>query len=112
MPDENFPDNKNLKLRAVNHSNKDVREIDMLVVYLDGNGKKLKDFPGSHTGMLHGDTGNVETVVAKNATAEFGQSAFFIPEETTSAAVRVRGVTFADATVWEPDSAEGAPAED
>jgi hypothetical protein len=112
VPDEHFPDKKNLRLRAINHSNKDVRQIDMLLVYLDDSGKKLKEWPSSHFGSLHGTQGSVKTVVAGSGTAEFDQTAFFMPEETKSASVTVRSVTFADATVWEPDSAQGRPGEE
>ncbi|MBC8871457.1 MAG: hypothetical protein H8E44_18695, partial [Planctomycetes bacterium] len=102
-PHEHFPDSKVLKLRAINHSNKDIRRLYLRLTYLDGDGNKLKESPHDRRGTLNGDTGDMIAIVAKDDTAEFDMRGPSIAEGMKDVQVMVREIGFADATVWPPE---------
>lgn len=80
------------KMRVFNFTDKDVKRISMTLDYLDGTGKKLKDFPW---GMM-----GVPNVVGPKGTKVDGMGAF-IPAETKKVEARVRSVEFGDGSKWE-----------
>jgi hypothetical protein len=80
------------QMRVFNFSDKEVKRISMTLDYLDGTGKKLKDFPW---GMM-----GVPNVVGPKGTKVDGMGAF-IPAETKKVEARVRSVEFGDGTKWE-----------
>jgi hypothetical protein len=80
------------KMRVFNFGDKDVKSIRMTLDYLDGTGKKLKDFPWGMAGMPN--------VVGPKGTKEEEMGAF-IPAETKKVEARVRSVEFGDGSKWE-----------
>jgi hypothetical protein len=90
------PDFPKVELRAVNHSNKTVRRLEMKLVFLDAKGSRLKESPG----------GTADLVPA-NTSAVLQTNAFFAPKETHRVEAEIDCVEFADATQWKPHA--GAP---
>lgn len=80
------------QMRVFNFSDKDVKRLSLMLDYLDGSGKKLKDFPWS---MMAGSS-----IVGPKGTKVDGMGAF-IPAETKKVEARVRSVEFGDGTKWE-----------
>ena len=79
------------KVRMFNFTDKNVVRISATLDYLDGSGKKLKDFPW---GM-----GGQNLLPAKGTKVD--EVGAFIPAETKKVEVRVRSVDFDDKTKWE-----------
>lgn len=79
------------KVRMFNFTDKDVSRISATLDYLDGSGKKLKDFPW---GM-----GGPNLLPAKGTKVD--EVGAFLPPETKSVEVRVRSVDFKDGSKWE-----------
>lgn len=92
------PNDKDLeaKVRMFNFTDKDVTRISATLDYLDGTGKKLKDFPWGMGGpaLLPAKATKVDEVGA------------FVPPETKKVEVRVRRVEFADKSKWEAPKKE------
>jgi hypothetical protein len=80
------------KVRMFNFTDKDVIRISATLDYLDGTGKKLKDFPW-------GMSGAPNVVEAKGTKVD--EVGAFLPPETKSVEVRVRSVDFKDGSKWE-----------
>jgi len=89
-PDKRGKDLK-AKVRMFNFTDKTIVRMDLSLDYLDGNGKKLKDFPWgmSGPGLLPAKGTKVDEVGA------------FLPPETKKVAVQVHSVEFDDKTKWE-----------
>ena len=80
------------KMRVFNFADKEVKRISMTLDYLDGSGKKLKDFPWGMMGMPN--------VVGPKGT-KVDEMGAFIPAETKKVEARVRSVEFGDGSKWE-----------
>ncbi|MBW3539250.1 MAG: hypothetical protein KY476_03190 [Planctomycetes bacterium] len=98
--DDNFP---KVQLRAVNHSNKDVRQIEMKFEYLDAAGKTLKDWPANWSG--DGTASDEAAALPAGKSADIETTAFFLPEEAKSVRPVVQRIIFADASEWAPPAA-------
>ncbi len=89
-----------VELKAVNHADKDVSRLKMQLVYLDAQGKTLKEWPASQ--KAQGAPGEkVPVLVRRHDTAVFQTSAYGMPPETKSVRVVVKQVDFADASAWQ-----------
>ena len=95
--DSNFPE---VRLRAINHSDKAIRKLQMTFTYLDADGKALKDWPSGHGAPANLDGDGPAVVVGPTDRAEFNATAFFMPEATQRVSVTVKSVEFADGTQW------------
>lgn len=83
---------KKITVSLTNKSNKSIMSVSMNMDYLDASGKKLDDFPHSHSAgrdfLPPGETREVEI------------HAFFAPEGTKSAAFTVGQISFSDESEW------------
>lgn len=93
---------KKVKLRVKNRSNKDIKQIDLRLHYLDASGKELKNWPGNARGSFDFDAGGWAPVVKAGKTAEVEVTAFFMPAETKRVEVTLEEVLCADTTRWKP----------
>jgi hypothetical protein len=82
------------KVRMFNFTDKDVVRISATLDYLDGTGKKLKDFPW---GM-----GGPNLLPAKGTKVD--EVGAFLPPETKKVDVKVRSVEFKDGSKWDAPS--------
>ena len=94
---------KQVNLRLVNHSNKDIREVDVLLHYLDSAGQTLRDNPTVISAKLSDASQPYPILIPAEKTADVLQTAFFCPDETTQVRVSIESVTFADLDRWEAD---------
>ena len=85
---------KKLQVKTTNHTNKEIYRLDLKLEYLDPDGKVLKDWPGNHQSQQN------RVLVDVEGSAEFELTAFFMPDEATSARVSVKQIEFADGTEW------------
>jgi hypothetical protein len=88
-----------VKLRVKNHSNKDIRRLDMRLHYLDAAGKELKSWSAQADGSFN-PLGGRKPVVGQKGTAEVEVTAFFMPEGTKRVKAVLQEVECADATSW------------
>lgn len=79
------------KVRMFNFTDKDIVRISATLDYLDGSGKKLKDFPWGMGGP---------TLLPAKAT-KVDEVGAFLPPETKKVDVKVRSVDFKDGSKWE-----------
>jgi hypothetical protein len=100
---ENF---SKVQLRATNHSNKDVRKLEFRLDYLDAQGQKLDDWPGTYSGEASLGDQAPPIAVRSAQRAEFELQAHFAPEETKSVKARLVRVVCADGTVWTAPDAQ------
>jgi hypothetical protein len=100
---ENSP---KVQLRATNHSNKDVRKLEFRLDYLDAQGQKLDDWPGTYSGEASLGDQAPPIAVRSAQRAEFELQAHFAPEETKSVKARLVRVVCADGTVWTAPDAQ------
>jgi hypothetical protein len=94
--DRNFA---KVKLRVKNHSNKDIRRVEMRLHYLDAAGKELKSWPAQADGSFN-SRGGRQPVVKEKGTADLEVTAFFMPEGTKRVTAELQEVECADATGW------------
>jgi hypothetical protein len=91
------------QFRVVNHSDKDVRLIDVKLVYLDSTGRAVKDWPSvKHTPSSSADQKGPALVVRKKATAVIEVDTPFLPETARTVRATPNQVVFSDATEWMP----------
>ncbi|HPF14121.1 MAG TPA: hypothetical protein PLJ12_07620 [Planctomycetota bacterium] len=89
-----------VRLRSVNHCNKDTKSVQVKLIYLDDQNKTIGDCFTSLDAPPSSDPaptaflaeGDMQTTV---------QNAFFMPKETVSVQVSVAAVDFLDGTRWE-----------
>lgn len=89
-----------VKLQITNHSNKDLRRIEMRLHYLDASGKELKNWSAQADSRFNPRGGGRKPVVGKKATAEVEVTAFFMPRETKRVTAELQEVLCSDATNW------------
>src|SRR5207244_3709308 len=95
-------DFRKVKARVVNYADKPVRVLEMNLVYLDGAGKKISEWPYIQNGAQGFGSRDSDILAAKSAATPLEMPAFFMPEPTKKVAITVRRVVFADATEWRP----------
>jgi hypothetical protein len=98
--DEGF---KKVLLEVTNHSNKDIRELDLTLSYLDSDGEELDDHNTTQGPKQDFNAKGPGIVVAAGKSAEIEATAFFMPEETKRVGVTVNSVSFADADSWDAE---------
>ena len=77
---------------VTNHTNKQLTGFHLSMNYLDGSGKKLKDFPHAHSGG--------HDLPAAGETKDFEMSMPFAPEGVQKVSIDLRRVNFSDGTNW------------
>jgi hypothetical protein len=89
------------QFRLVNHSDKDIRQAEVRLVYLDAGGRELRDWPKEVCEAAQTPDGKrPPVVVAKNASAVVEVDTPFLPPEARSVRASLLKVVFADATSW------------
>jgi hypothetical protein len=98
--DPNFPE---IEIELVNHSNKDVTSYFANLIYLDGKGQPISDFPMSTT--ITGDfTSDGFGLLAPAGEKRLKTTtAFSMPEGTADIRIEPVWVEFVDSTKWEPE---------
>ncbi len=89
-----------LLVRAVNHSDKPIRRIDLKADYRDAAGKSLEVKPHVQDAERPVGRRELPVLVPKGQSAEFEILAFFMPKATRDVALTVESVQFSDTTEW------------
>lgn len=84
--------------RAMNHTDRPVRSLELRLAYLDGEGRTLEE----RTEWLHGERspGKPPLLLPASAPGTLEVRPFSLPAGTARVAATVRSVTFVDATTW------------
>ncbi len=91
------------QFRLINHSNKDVRLVDLKLVYLDAAGRELSNWPNtSYTDQIAQEMKGPPLAVGKKATAIVEIDSPFLPETAKSIRASVNKLEYSDATEWVP----------
>ena len=96
--DTEFP---KVQLRSVNHSNKDVRSVQVELSYLNDQSKTIKEFFTTLNAAFQG--GESMPLVRAGESVITVETAFFMPTEADAVQIRVIEVEFMDRTRWEGD---------
>jgi WD40 repeat protein/phage FluMu protein Com len=90
------------KFRIENHSNKDVRSLELQLKYFDAEGKVLDTSATRYAPCDDGNTSenSLSLAVRKNESATIDINAPFLPDDTKTIEATPTKVTFADTTEW------------
>lgn len=89
------------QFRLVNHSDKDVRLVDLKLAYLDAAGRETDNWPSvTYPGPTLQDRKGPPLAVGKKATAVVEIGVPFLPDTAKSIRAGVNKVEYADATGW------------
>ena len=89
------------QFRIENHSDKDLRMIDVKLEYQDASGKKLRDWPSATYMAQSQSAGELPIAVEKGGTKTVEMNTPFLPAGTARVVATPHKGTFADATSWE-----------
>lgn len=91
---------KEAELTLRNRSNKDIREIEFTMHYLDAQGEKLRDNPTSIAAKYEDSKEPYPILVKAGGTTKMMQTAYLCPDETKQITITVTSVLFADLERW------------
>jgi hypothetical protein len=97
---------KEFELTLNNHTNKDIREIEFTMHYLDAQGEKLRDNPTSVAAKYDDAKEPYPILVKAGATAKMMQTAYLCPDETRQITITLTSVLFADLERWSAEPAQ------
>lgn len=95
---------KEVELTMTNYSNKDIREIELTMHYLDAQGNKLRDNPTSMAAKYDNAHEPYPILVKAGATTKRVQTAYLCPDETKQVTLTVSSILFADLERWTAQS--------